>query len=114
MTQEDAANRTITIKRTFDAPLALVWEAWTQPEYICQWWGPKGMNTRVLEHDFKPGGRWKFVMTMPDGKDFITEGVYIEIIEFERTVTSADFKPMTEGVELHILFAAAGLSQRSG
>ncbi|MEM7109335.1 MAG: SRPBCC domain-containing protein [Bacteroidota bacterium] len=101
-------NRTITIKRTFKAPLKLVWEAWTQPEHIVNWWGPKGMNTRIVKHEFKPGGHWKFVMTMADGKEFITEGVYSEIVNFEKIVTIADFKPMTEGVELHILFEAEG------
>lgn len=104
----DAPNRTITIERTFNAPLSLVWEAWTEPQHIANWWGPKGMNTRVLQHDFKPGGHWKFVMTMPDGKDFITEGTYLEIFDHNKIVTMADFKPMTEGVELHILFEANG------
>lgn len=104
----DASNRTLTIKRTFNAPLKLAWEAWTQPEHIVNWWGPKGMNPRVIQHDFKVGGRWKIAMTMPDGKEFITEGVYQEIVEQKKLVTTADFKPMTEGVELHVLFAANG------
>ncbi len=104
----NAANRTLTITKTFNAPIELVWEAWTKPEHIAQWWGPKGMETKVLEHDFKVGGQWKYAMTMPDGKEFITEGVYLEIVEFERIVSSADFKPMTEGVEIQSLFKADG------
>lgn len=104
----DLSNRTLTLERTFDAPIALVWEAWTQPEHIAQWWGPKGMQTKVIEHEFKPGGKWKFAMETPDGKEFITEGVYSEIVEPHKIVSSADFKPMTEGVELHVLFEAVG------
>ncbi len=105
---EEAKNRTLTIERTFQAPLALVWQAWTQPEHIAHWWGPKGMETEVIEHNFHVGGRWKYSMQMPDGSKFITEGVYSEIVEFEKIVTSADFKPMTEGVELHVHFEENG------
>lgn len=101
-------NRTLTLKRTFSAPIKLVWEAWTQPEHIAKWWGPKGMDTKVIEHNFKVGGNWKFAMTMPDGKEFITEGVYSVIVEFEKIFSSADFKPMTEGVEIQALFEENG------
>ncbi len=104
----DLNNRTLTIERTFNAPLKLVWEAWSQPENIAQWWGPKGMETKVLEHNFKVGGHWKYVMQMPNGGEFITEGVYSEIVEFKKIVSSADFKPMTEGVELHVRFEESG------
>lgn len=105
---DDLQKRTLTLERTFDAPIELVWEAWSNPEHIINWWGPKGMQSEVLEHDFKPGGHWKYAMKMPDGKEFITEGVYSEIVEFERIISSADFKPMTEGVEIQAIFEAAG------
>ena len=98
----------MTIERTFHAPLALVWEAWTKPEHIAHWWGPKGMKINIIEHDFSVGGKWKYTMPMPDGKEFITEGEYSEIVEREKIVTTADFKPMTEGVTLYILFEADG------
>jgi len=101
-------NRTVTIERIYKAPLELVWEAWTKPEHIANWWGPKGMQTRVLEHEFKVGGKWKYAMAMPDGKDFISEGTYTEIIPLQKIVCSADFKPMTEGVELQILLEEDG------
>jgi len=105
---EEAKNRTLTIERTFNAPLDLVWQAWTRPEHIANWWGPKGMETEILEHNFQVGGHWKYRMQLPDGSEFITEGTYLEIVEFEKIVTSADFKPMTEDVELHILFEQNG------
>jgi len=98
----------VTIKRTFDAPIDLVWEAWTKPEHIAHWWGPQGMQVTVLDHEFKEGGRWKYSMEMSPGKTFITEGQYQKIVKHELIVTSADFKPMTEGVELHISFQADG------
>ncbi|MEX0288003.1 MAG: SRPBCC domain-containing protein [Flavobacteriaceae bacterium] len=101
--RNDLSNRMLSIKRTFKAPLKLVWEAWTQPEHIAKWWGPQGMKTTVEEHNFVVGGAWKYTMLMPDGKEFIGEGVYSEILTFQKIVTSANFRPMTEGVELQIL-----------
>lgn len=99
-------NRTITIKRTFNAPINLVWQAWTQSEHIAEWWSPKGIKTKVIEHDFRVGGKWKYSMPMPNGQEFIAEGEYTEIVEFEKIVSSANFKPMTEGVEIQSLFTA--------
>ena len=104
----DLKNRTLTIEKTFNAPIKLVWDAWTQPEYILKWWAPNGMDIKVIAHEFKVGGKWKYAMPMPDGKEFISEGTYKEIIALEKIVTSADFKPMTEGVELQTLFEADG------
>ena len=101
-------NRTLTLKRTFNAPVKLVWEAWSQPEHIVNWWGPKGMKVNVAEHDFRVGGKWKYTMEMPDGKEFVTEGVYSVIVEYEKIFSSADFKPMTEGVEIQALFEENG------
>ncbi|MEP2024506.1 MAG: SRPBCC domain-containing protein [Reichenbachiella sp.] len=109
MTQSnDATNRTLTLERIFNAPISLVWEAWTNPEHVAQWWGPEGMQTKVNKHDFRVGGAWEYAMTMPDGKVFIADGVYTEIVEFSKICSSANFKPMTEGVEIQSYFEADG------
>lgn len=100
--------RTITLTRTFNAPINLVWEAWTQPEHIAQWWSPKGIKTKIIEHDFKVGGKWKYSMPMPNGQEFTAEGEYREIVKFKKIVSFANFKPMTEGVEIQALFSANG------
>jgi uncharacterized protein YndB with AHSA1/START domain len=105
---DELEKRTLTLKRTFNAPIQLVWQAWTQPEHIAQWWGPKGMETKVIAHDFRIGGAWKYVMTMPDGNEFIADGIYSDIVELEKIFSSANFKPMTEGVEIQSLFEEAG------
>jgi len=104
----DLKHRTITIEKTFNAPLETVWYAWTQSEHIIKWWAPKGMTLEVISHDFKVGGKWKYTMPMPDGNEFISEGIYKEIIEFKKIVTTADFRPMTQNVELHVHFEAFG------
>lgn len=103
---DNAKNRTLTIKKVFNAPVNLVWNASTQVDQIVQWWAPQGMKIKVIEHNFTVGGKWKFSMPMPNGGDFVSEGTYLEIVEHKKIVTSADFKPMTENVELHVSFEA--------
>jgi uncharacterized protein YndB with AHSA1/START domain len=56
--------------RTFAAPPALVWSAWTDPERVSRWWGPDGFTTTTAEWDLRPGGRWIFTMHGPDGSDY--------------------------------------------
>ncbi|MEL7146990.1 MAG: SRPBCC domain-containing protein [Bacteroidota bacterium] len=104
----ESSGHTVTMKRTFNVPVEVVWEEWTQPEHIAKWWGPQGMETKVITHEFKVGGQWKYSMAMPNGQEFISEGVYREIVPLEKIITSADFKPMTEGVELHVLMQGEG------
>ena len=52
---DEAKNRTLTIKKTFHAPVKLVWDAWTKSDQIVEWWAPQGMKLNVIEHNFKVG-----------------------------------------------------------
>jgi uncharacterized protein YndB with AHSA1/START domain len=109
MTNNDnAAARTLTIKRTFDAPVRLVWDAWTSKDHIAQWWAPKGMTTTVVEHDFRVGGKWKYIIPMPNGSEFISLGEYLEIVGLAKIFSTASFIPMTADVELDIRFEDQG------
>lgn len=63
----DKQNNTILISRQFDADLALVWEAWTNPEILDQWWAPKPYQTRTKSMDFREGGMWLYSMIGPEG-----------------------------------------------
>ena len=105
---DELSRRTLVIKKSFNVPIKLVWEAWTNPDHIVQWWAPRGMKLKVVEHNFKVGGKWKYTMPMPDGTEFISEGKYLEIVEFKKIYTTADFKPMTTGVEISVLFEGDG------
>ena len=58
----------MVITRIFDAPRALVWKAWTDPQYVMQWWGPKGFTSPVCKIDFGVGGKFLFCMKTPDGQ----------------------------------------------
>ncbi len=86
-----AADLTLTITRVFDAPRDLVFQAWTQPERVKRWWGPKSFTTPVCEIDLRPGGVVRSCMRSPEGRDFWSQGVYREIVEPERIVCTDSF-----------------------
>jgi len=80
-------NRTLIISRVFDAPRALVFAAFTKPEHLAQWWGPKGWTLPVCTVDFRPGGVWHYCMRGPNGEESWGRAVYREIVEPERIVS---------------------------
>jgi uncharacterized glyoxalase superfamily protein PhnB/uncharacterized protein YndB with AHSA1/START domain len=63
----DKENRKITVKRSFDAPVDLVWSAWTEAEILDLWWAPKPWRAETKSLDFREGGRWHYAMIGPDG-----------------------------------------------
>jgi uncharacterized protein YndB with AHSA1/START domain len=78
------ADREIVITRTLDAPRELVFDAWTDPDTMGDWWGPRGFTTTTSERDVRPGGAWRFVMHAPNGVDYPNEIIYTEIARPER------------------------------
>jgi uncharacterized protein YndB with AHSA1/START domain len=81
----------MVITRVFDAPRELVWRAWTDPQYVMQWWGPKGFTSPVCKIDFRVGGKFLCCMRTPDGQDFWNVGEYHEIVPLEKIVSSMYF-----------------------
>ena len=81
----------MVITRVFDAPRALVWEAWTNPKYVMQWWGPKGFTAPVCKIDFRVGGKFLYCMKSPDGQVGWNGGEYHEIVLHEKIVYSMYF-----------------------
>jgi len=81
----------MVITRVFDAPRALVWEAWTNPKYVMQWWGPKGFTAPVCKIDFRVGGKFLYCMRTPDGQEGWNGGEYHEIVPHEKIVYSLYF-----------------------
>lgn len=82
----DPSNSEVVITRTFDAPRALVWQAWTDPKHIMQWWGPAGFNNERCESDLRIGGSFQLAMRAPDGNVYPCVGTFREIVEMERIV----------------------------
>lgn len=83
---ENTTGREIVATRTFDAPRELVFDAWTRPEFVAQWWGPNGFTITTYEMDVRTGGVWHFTMHGPDGRDYLNKFVYIEVVRPERIV----------------------------
>jgi len=78
------------ITRTFDAPRELVWEAWTEPRHMAQWWGPAPFTNPVCEMDVRVGGAYRIVMHHPEGTEYPLKGVFREIVKPERLVMTMD------------------------
>ncbi len=82
----DCAGRSILIVRTLDAPIDLVWEAWTNPKHADQWWGPNGFTNQTHAHELKVGGVWRYTMVGPDGTAFPNRQEYLVIEKPTRLV----------------------------
>lgn len=84
--QSPQSDREIIISRVVDAPRELVWEAFTEPKHIANWWGPRGFSTTTEVMDVRVGGTWKHVMRGPDGTEYPNKSVFKEVVKPERLV----------------------------
>jgi uncharacterized protein YndB with AHSA1/START domain len=69
----------IVMEREFDAPPALVFRAYTEPELLVQWWGLREARTVIDRNELRPGGQWRWVIVMPDGIDVPFRGEYLAV-----------------------------------
>jgi len=81
-----AAENEIAITRFYDAPVQLVWDAWTDPDQVAQWWGPRGFTLTTHGKDLRPGGSWVYTMHGPDGVDYPNVTRYLEVEPGRRLV----------------------------
>ncbi|HKV08818.1 MAG TPA: SRPBCC family protein [Thermoanaerobaculia bacterium] len=81
-----SSDREIVTTRVFNVPRERLFRAWTDPEQLAQWWGPKGFTNTFQEFDLRLGGSWRFVMRGPNGVEHPNENVFVEIVEPERLV----------------------------
>lgn len=85
--------REIVITRTFDAPRAVVFDAWTQPEHVRHWWDPSGAPLSVCEIDLRPHGAFRWVHGGAGGSEYSFAGTYREIAAPARLVFSTRMSP---------------------
>ncbi len=69
----------LVFERTFDAPRELVWKAFTDPDLLPRWWGPKGSTATVVEMDVRPGGKWRYISSAAGRDDVAFYGEYLEV-----------------------------------
>ena len=113
--ENNTKDRELLLTRTLDAPIDLVWEAWTNPQHIAKWWGPNGFTNTITTMDMKPGGEWILTMHSPDGTDYKNKSIFKEVILHKRIVfdhiapnftATIEFKAQGEQTHLtwHMLF----------
>ena len=114
MSQVKQEGNILSYERVFDAPRELVWEVFTKPEHVRNWYGPRGMTLSVCEIDFRIGGSYRYVMKSEHG-EFGFHGEYKEIVTLEKIVNTWVFEPMPdkETVETMVLTEENGKTKAS-
>jgi len=101
---EPTADREFVHSRLIDAPQERVFRAFADPAHLARWWGPNGFSSTFELFEFRPDGRWRFVMHGPDGTNYPNESVFREIAAPERIV----FEHMGHHFFMTITFTARG------
>jgi uncharacterized protein YndB with AHSA1/START domain len=91
MSIQTASDRELVLNRVIDASPERVYEAWTSR--FQQWWGPHGMTTPFCEMELRAGGSFRTIMRAPDGTEYPTRGVFLEVVPNERIVFTDAFDP---------------------
>jgi uncharacterized protein YndB with AHSA1/START domain len=87
---ETTADRELALHRIINAPRERIFQAWTTQ--LSHWWGPHGMTTPFVEMDLRPGGVFRTLMRAPDGTEYPTRGVFLEIVKNEKIVFTDAFE----------------------
>lgn len=100
----------IAITRIFDAPKQLVFEAWTTPALVRQWWGWETSELVVCDIDLRPGGEWRYVTRDADGVELGWHGTYRDVEFPDRLVSTEIFEGFPDGEAVNTLT----LTERDG
>lgn len=110
------ADRELRLERLLNAPVELVWEVWTNPDHIKNWWGPNGFTNTITKMDIRSGGDWDLIMHGPDGTDYKNKSVFKEVVPNRKLVyehvsgpkflSTIEFEPRGEKtfISWHMLF----------
>jgi uncharacterized protein YndB with AHSA1/START domain len=81
-----SSSNEILLTRVYDAPVRAVWDAWTIPEQVEKWWGPRGFTLTTHSKDLRPGGTWRYTMHGPDGVDYPNTTTYLVVEPYKKLV----------------------------
>ncbi|MES2332035.1 MAG: SRPBCC domain-containing protein [Bacteroidota bacterium] len=76
----------LCITKMLDAPIELVWEVWTNPEHIANWWAPAGFTNTIHTMNVTEGGEWRLTINGPDGKNYPNKSIFGEIVQQKKIV----------------------------
>jgi uncharacterized protein YndB with AHSA1/START domain len=107
--ESDTSDRELVITRVLNAPRELVYEAWTEPEHLINWWGPTGFTNSFHEFNMRPGGVWRFTMHGPDGVDYPNKVIFNEVIPQQRLafILSDDNGKESDAFDVTVTFEKA-------
>jgi len=91
--KSNTAERELKVSRLLNAPIELVWEVWTNPDHLKNWWGPNGFTNTISQMDVKPGGEWNLIMHGPDGTDYKNKSVFREVSRYKKLVYDHESAP---------------------
>ena len=115
----NTADRELRLSRILHAPVELVWEVWTNPEHVKNWWGPDGFTNSITFMDIRKDGEWHLIMHGPDGTDYKNKSVFREVVPLKKLVyehvsapkftATIEFESLGEETQLHwhMLFESA-------
>ncbi len=106
------SDREIVLSRVLDAPRELVFKAWTEPEHVGRWWGPRGFTTKTHSMDVRPGGTWHYLMHSDTAGDFDNLITYREVVRPARLVYSHGTSDEPEQFHVTVTFAEEGRKTR--
>jgi len=93
----------IYTRRFVKAPPELIFDAWTNPEHLRKWWGPRRLDMVVCEVDLRVGGSWRFVHRAPDGQEFAFYGKYLDVDAPNRLVATWTWEGMPDDEAIQTL-----------
>ena len=110
----DPVERVLVVTRVFDAPRPLVYAAWTEPDRLTRWWGPRGFTVVFSEVDARVGGAWRVRMRSPEGDEHTSGGVYREITPPERLVFTHAWEGCEDGEPGHETLVTITFAEDAG
>lgn len=96
----------LVLMRSFSPAPARIFQAWSNPEELTKWWGPQGFTVPLCKIDFRVGGEYHFCMRSPEGADFWSKGIFIEIVPGRKIVATDSFSDAAGNI---ILASSVGL-----
>ena len=109
-----SSDRELVLTRIINAPREKVFQAWTDPELLKQWFAPKPWTTSMAKLDVRPGGSSLVVMRDPDGNEFPNPGIYLEVVKNERIVVTDAYTKAWEPSEKPFMTAVLTFEDAGG